>query len=165
MFTCRYCKSRLNAYIQGGLEIKTRRWVARHLDSCPVCYARYLQQREVFEELSRRIPLIGHPQPAQLQRIWAAVQTEISPTYQSAWRQHSRYGLVTLVLVLVMLVPLTLGNQNVDFSIPLPPAPTLEVTDTPGRVDETLAVMLVITDSRNLIPDAAALRNTPEPGQ
>jgi len=169
-FTCRYCEARLTAFIHGELPLKARRRIARHLDECPACYAKYQRQRDLADELSRHIPLVGQPRPGQLLRMWSAVQAEMSPAPRALlMRRSPRYGLVTLMLLLVTLLPLTMGNQNVAFgSLPTQAVPASVSTGTPklqGVLTKSVspaAIALMTNDSSGRSTNPI-LQNTPEP--
>jgi anti-sigma factor RsiW len=165
-FKCRYCKSRLTAYIQGELAPKSRRRIARHLDECSSCYMEYVRQRDLSDQLAVRVPVIGQPKAPQLQKIWAGIQADMQPPKRTARRRYpyqARYGLVALAMVLVLLVPLILGNRNVPFSVPSQPAPPTAVTQAPrsSASESPMTVALVLTDDHDQ-PSHVALRNTPE---
>jgi anti-sigma factor RsiW len=169
-FTCRYCEARLTAFIHGELPLKARRRIARHLDECPTCYARYLRRRDLADELSRHIPRIGQPERGQLQRVWSGIQAEMTPTPRALYlRRSPRYGLVTLVLLLVMLLPLTMGNQNVAFSsVPTQAFPAAASTGTPkiqGVLTKSVspAAIALMTSDRSTGSTNPYLQNTPEP--
>ncbi len=131
-FACRYCRSRLGAYIHGELDLKARRRIARHLDECPACRADCIAEREIADELSRRMAFVGQLRTPQLRRMWAEIQSETWTEQAIAPRRHpKRYGLAALALLMVMVFPWTLGNQNLPFSIPTQPAPSSSATASP----------------------------------
>ncbi len=165
-FTCRYCQAQMTAYIHGELPLKARRRIARHLDECPTCYARHDKARELDQQMRYSVPLIGQAQTPQLQRIWAGIQADMTPPPPERTRYplSLRYSFVALVLVLTFfLLPLTLGNRNVPFSVPSQPKPPAVVTNVPVTKEKpAVSVALVVTDDKYK-PLRISLRNTPEP--
>ena len=162
-FACRYCQSHLNAYIEGELPLKARRRVARHLDECPTCYHVWLKHRDLSENLERFVPMAGQPGAPQLQRIWESIEATMQPSSLSRPRHlRMRYGFAMLMMALGLLLPLTLGNRNVPFSVPSQPAPPTAATLAPhiSRIGSPVKISLVITADRDHIP-LIALQNTP----
>jgi len=165
-FTCRYCQAQMAAYIHGELPLKARRRIARHLDECPTCYARHNEARELNQQLGYGVPLIGQAQTPQLQRIWAGIQADMTPPppKKNRYPLSLRYSFVAFMLILTFfLLPLTLGNRNVSFSVPSQPKPPTIATDVPVTKEKlAVSVALVVTDDKYK-PLRIALRNTPEP--
>jgi anti-sigma factor RsiW len=164
-FTCRYCNAQMAAYTHGELPLKARRRIARHLDECSACYAKYNEARELNQQLGYFVPLIGQPHAPQLQRIWAGVQAGMTPppNKQNRYPLSLRYSFVAFMLVLTFLLPLTLGNRNVPFSVPSQPKPPAVTTVVPVTKEKpAVAVALVVTDDKYK-PLRISLRNTPEP--
>ena len=125
----------------------------------------YVRQRDLSDKLTVRVPVIGQPKAPQLQKIWAGIQADMQPPKRAARRRYpyqARYGLVALAMVLVLLVPLILGNRNVPFSVPSQPAPPTAVTQAPRKsATESPMTVALVTDDNNQ-PLQVALRNTPE---
>lgn len=123
----RYCKSRMVAFINGELPPKARRRVARYIDECPDCYAEYIHQRDLQRELKSRVPVIGLPEAGQLERIWGAVQIQMQ---QTASPRRWRYGFITAVVVIMLMMPLLFTQPAVDASVATQPQPEQYVLDT-----------------------------------
>lgn len=143
----RYCKANLVAYINGQLSPRARRRIARYIDIDAACYAEYVRQRELARELNHSLPYIGQPDKPQLDRIWGAIQAEMSPTapaqrpqphYLQVKRANARFGLVSIAFGLVMALPFTLGNSHVSaLYVPTPPVPQLEQAFTVAEMVST----------------------------
>lgn len=130
-FKYRYCRSRMVAYLHGELTPPVRQRMARYIDESPTCYAEYLRQRDAVRELTWKLPLVGQPDKPQLDNIWSAIQAEMKGHHTSRRRPaiHMRYGFAGMVLALTFLMPFTMGNRDVAFSVPSQPAPhTLDAT-------------------------------------
>jgi anti-sigma factor RsiW len=162
-FRCRYTQARMTAYLNGELLPKARRRVTRHLDVCSTCSAYYVREREVKRDLERHVRLVGQPQGPQLQKLWMAIQQEINPPAAQRRTNPASYGFAALVLILMLLVPATLGNRNVPFSLEPRPAPALAVTGTPktGGTQSATTIALKLTGESDATPNLA-LQNTPE---
>ena len=120
-----------------SLSPKMQRRVGQHLDTCPVCYAAYLAQRDLSSELSASLTRIGQPSVPQLGRMWSAIQTDIQRPRPVPRRSTGRYGVALLILVLALLLPWSLDQQPVVRAIPnhpVAPASTADVTAAPTLV-------------------------------
>ena len=180
----RYCKANLAAYINGQLSPRARRRIARYIDIDAACYAEYVRQRELARELNHSLPYIGQPSQPQIDRIWGAIQAEISPNaatsasqrptphYLQVKRANTRFGLVGIACSLVMALPLMMGNSNFSaLYVPTPPDPQVEQaftvaemvsTDASGTSDRTVRAVTEAT-SEPLQPETAEIvyRATP----
>src|SRR5687767_15006149 len=117
---CGECRLHLVAFLHGDVSPLLRRQVARHLDHCPDCYGLYLQELDLMRDLKREVPRIGAGHQPRFDQVWAAIQQDI--VKPSMPRFHMRYGLAMVALMLVSLVPLTMGNTKLAFASP-PPQP------------------------------------------
>jgi hypothetical protein len=155
---CGECRSHLAAFIQGDVSPLLRRRVARHIDHCPACYNLYLRELDLTRDLKRSVPLIGKGQQPAFDAIWSEIQSEIRGPKPGLPRFHMRYGLAMLALVIVFLVPLTMGNQRLTLaSPPTQPVPlTQHATPNgtePGAVETPVAVSF-LTDESLVTPEA-----------
>lgn len=160
-FQCRYTRARMNAFIHGELHLKARRRIARHLDGCTACHDRYVQQREVADQLSRRIVYLGQPRTPQLNRMWSAIQLETVSPLSSPRRDPRRYGLIALLLLLVVLFPWTMGNQNVPFTVPTQPVPSSSATASPRNTASRPAANAPVTVALRGGSETEATEGTP----
>jgi hypothetical protein len=137
-FTCKDCRMHLSGYIQRELPLPLRRRVGGHLDQCAACYGVYLREREMAQELTAQVPLIGRADEPRLGRIWTAVQAEMTRPRRSSLSQiPKRYGVVTVVLVLVLLPSLgfqALQHRQMLLALPVPPTPTETIERTSQAV-------------------------------
>lgn len=170
MLSCRYTRSRMTLYINGELPPHVRRRITQHLDTCATCSARYVRERELTQQLKSRLVYVGQPGAPQLRRLWSKIQADMyggsmpRPAYRRIY--SARYGLVALGFVLVLLVPLTLGNRNVPYNVPLPPAPELSAaaTETPYGTRSVATVALNLTGAGKRTPNVDVW-NTPAPAR
>jgi hypothetical protein len=139
--TCSECQTHLLAFLHHDVNPLLRRQLARHLDHCPRCYATYRSELDLMQNLAHELPLMGARNQPDFNAIWKSVQTEIQRPKPGIPQFQARYGLAMLVFALVLLLPLTLGNQNLSLSTPptqprpviahLPPSSTIpKVTET-----------------------------------
>jgi anti-sigma factor RsiW len=136
IFKYQYCKARMIAFLHGELPPGSRRRVAQYIDEYPRCYAEYVRQRSLQHELGHRLPSLGQPTPDQLERIWAGIQEEMrpAPRRKSQPAFVARYGLATLALVMVLLIPLLLGSVDgppITVTQPRPADLATEATASP----------------------------------
>jgi anti-sigma factor RsiW len=135
------------AYLNGELPERSRRRMARFIDTCPGCYREYLRQRDLKDDLTREMRRVGQPAPAQLERIWAAVEADLyTPprTRRATPVFRLRYGVAALMMVLTLMVPLLLADGQVATATATQPAPervAVVVTIAP-QVEATEAVQL-----------------------
>ncbi|MFO7320528.1 MAG: zf-HC2 domain-containing protein [Chloroflexota bacterium] len=163
--TCTQCQPKLLAYVHNQLADSDRRRVARHLNDCPVCYAAYLAQREVAQELAGTIPSIGLPDSLQLNRMWLAIQSDMNRPRTIPRPQLARMGVACLVFVLALLLPWSLDKQQVALAVPPPPrAPvvtaSLNVTASPESGRRALPPTAAASSTEAVIP-AAKTPDTP----
>lgn len=155
---CGECRSHLVAFLHGDVSPLLRRRVARHLDHCMACYNLYLQELDLMRDLKRTVPKIGQGHQPKFDAIWSEIQIEITRPKRDLPRFHMRYGLAALALVLVFLVPLTMGNQNLTLAspptqpIPLTQRATPKGTE-PGAVETPVAVSFLTGESQ-VTPEA-----------
>lgn len=144
---CRYCRAHLDAYIAGELPPSARWRVAAHLDRCAACYAAYAQQREVVRELRRALPIIGRGHPPDFEYVWLNAQRELPRSS----RDSIQYGLAALLLVVLLVVPFTIGYHDIAAALPTQPAP--------HRLDEDRTPANAATQTRTVTagPPAATL--------
>jgi hypothetical protein len=90
-------------------------------------------------ELERTVPLIGRPHAAQLNRMWASIQSDMAHSREAQWGFSLRYGFAALALLLVLLLPWTLGSGRVALAIPSQPAPHLIAAETPDSTEPAVA--------------------------
>jgi anti-sigma factor RsiW len=171
-FKYRYCKTRMVAYLNGELPSKSRRRVARYIDECSDCYLEYIRQRDLQQDLRHRLSVFGTPYPGQLDQIWGAIQDELDIPHRTSIRPwYLRYGLVTLVFMLVMLLPLTLLRGEVTSAV-MVTQPTPEenrnavITSAPPQPTSVAVATLTvdITDQIDTIIPEAVPQGTPRPG-
>ena len=100
------------AFINGELPLKSRRRVARYIDECEACYTEYIRQKQIVRDLQTKLPIIGDPSNAQLGAIWSAIQSDLQTPKRTPKRIYrARYGFMTLGVMLVLIMPFTLGNS------------------------------------------------------
>jgi anti-sigma factor RsiW len=151
-FLCRYCKSNLDAYLDGQLSGRARRRIDRHIDTCPGCYQAYLARRDLRRELQQSFVLVGQNHQPDFARIWRAVQAEIPR--RSIGRTQFRYGLVVLLMLLGLVLPFTLGNYELGRAVPSQPQPQTDeaVTEPPHRLEPDVTVTAVASNTMQLPP-------------
>ena len=134
MLKCRYTRARIPAFINQELPVNARRYVARHLDECPVCRAQYETQKTLRHTLMAEVPRLGQPANGALDMMWSRIATELqtptlpAPTRTSALRSAA-YGFAATLAGLAMMMPLAAHLTPMD---PLPravrPAPVTHVS-------------------------------------
>lgn len=158
------------AYLNGELSPRARRRIARYIEADAACYNEYIRQRDLARELSCEVPLVGQPTAPQLDRIWAAVQAELTPANPHPFRRSSRmgrstgsarYGLVGMAVALVLALPFTLGNGTVAFAIAPQPAPQInplnaasEAVDVTNDAREVVARRIFLNTVDDATPQA-----------
>ncbi len=166
MMTCRSCQAHLVSYLHNELSPHLRRRVAYHLDDCAVCYALYVQQRDLARELQNAVPLIGRNSVTRFDRVWLSVQGELAQPSRAP-QLHARYSLALLALLLALLFPWTMGGQRLTSAAPPTQPPpllavrTAELTE-PGPMGTAIALSVTVND-RAATPEAS-LRGAPKPG-
>lgn len=158
MWTCRFIKPHLTAYLHGELSRRGRRRVAQHLEACESCYAAYTQARDLERELTRALPLVGTPTAPQLSMMWASIQRQVDAV--PVHRSHARYGLAVVVFVLALLLPWTLGNQNIALDAPTQPAPYLLAATASPDLTEPAETPNTYETRDNLTPTLLPIQET-----
>lgn len=155
--TCDECRLHLADYLHNDTPPLLRRRISRHIDHCPACYALYSQELELMRELKGELPKIGAGDTASFNRVWAGIQAEIyQPTPP---RFQMRYGLAMLALILVFLVPMTMGNRNpVLADLPTPPQP-ISARLTPGITEPSITetTIALLTEDSQTTPEALGI--------
>ncbi len=162
----RYAKLRMPAFLRGELPLHLRRYVARQVHEDDSVYTDYQAQRHIADELERRLPTFGKPQPDALRRVWSHVQAEVATP--SAAKQaftlprfRMRYGLIACVLALALMLPLLVDGYTISASVPQQPAPkVLRLTPTPDSATDTAAA-----DAVPIKPTVVAYVELTEPGR
>jgi len=158
---CRYCRAHLDAYVAGELALPARRRVAAHLDQCAACYAVYAQRREVVRELQRSLPMVGYANPPDFGQVWLNVQQEMP----RGSGYSIQYGLAALLLLVLLLVPFTMGHRDIAAALPTQPAPhQLDGDQTPDRAGARAKAVTTAPRTATLSPPAFGTPPTmPEP--
>jgi len=155
---CGECRLHLMAFLHGDVSPLLRRRIARHLDHCTDCYRLYLQELDLERDLKHELPLIGVGHQSHFDQVWTAVQQDIVMPRSTAARFHLRYGLAMFALVLALIFPLTLGDQNLTLaSPPTQPAPLTQQAMPSGTAlgtTETAAAVPSQTDQSQVTPEA-----------
>ncbi|MCU0499558.1 MAG: hypothetical protein MUF87_19585 [Anaerolineae bacterium] len=126
-FRYRYCKAHMVAYLHGELSPQARRRIGRIIDHDPACYAEYVRQRDLMAELDRQLPLVGQADPRALRRMWGAIQQELQGHHAPMRRLRWRYGVAGVLLMMILVMPLTMGNSQPTLARSLlQPAPQTE---------------------------------------
>ncbi len=155
--SCGECQTHLIAFVHGDGTPLMRRRISRHLDHCSVCYSHYRRELELKQQLSREVRLIGGTDQPDFTRVWVEIQTNMEAGKSPVPRLDVRYGLAMLGLMLAILAPLTLGNQNLPLEMPpTQPAP-LVVHMTPNTTASTITETTVafLTDESQVTPEAS----------
>jgi len=164
----------MSAYVNGELPPKTRRFIARMIDEDSHCYEAYLAQRQVQEELHRALPLVGKPEPDQLDALWHQISAEIVPAETSSRTSRPQlkptyslgYGLAAGFLLLLLTLPYTIGVGTANASaVPHQPQPaqlvTEEVPSYEPKISETPTAIAFYTEAQGTQVVHNDLRNTP----
>lgn len=170
----RYCRAHMNAYLDGTLSDTARRRVARYIDSDPACYAEYMRQRTLRQDLIQTLPRIGRPPAQRLDALWSAIQAEIAPQTIHSGRPmggllnlKAAYGFVGMAAALLLMLPLSVGGGQAGFALPQQPQPrTQVVTATASFAAREVAFNTATPQApETLMPQTAALilRVTPTP--
>jgi anti-sigma factor RsiW len=135
----------MTAYLHGELAPRTRQRVTQHIHECPMCYTRYIEERDDQRDLTYFVPLIGREDKPRYDKMWVSIQADLSRPKQP--RYQIRYGLAALMLMVALLLPWTMGQRSTALAaLPTQPSPELTATRTPGgggaRVMGTLASVL-----------------------
>lgn len=163
-YKVRYCKSRMVAFINGELPLKSRRRVARYIDECEECYAEYIRQKQLVRDLEYKLPVIGEPSDSQMDKMWAGIQASLQANTRPKRRTyHTRYGILTLAFVLAVIVPFTLGNglPTTVASAATQPAPEnesiAETTVAPFDYAQPIAMATVTANYQNRVQETEVI--------
>lgn len=165
MLKCRYTQARIPALINQELTVHTRRYLMRHMATCPHCRAEYEAQKQVREQLLRDMPQVGQPTTAALRRVWNAIEQDVVPRPRVLWRWSWLYSGAALLLVLVAL-PFVVVSSYQATPAPLYAITRIEeqITHTPTRVSAE-AVPTLVAQAFSTQPKgtelAEILHNTP----
>ncbi len=169
----RFVKMQMSAYINGELDARTRRIVARMIDQDPRCYAEYQRYSRMHSELQRAVPLIGKPAPDTLGAIWENIALELTmpPVAREVQtRSRTRFGMMAMIIFALVMLPMMIETDSqVDPVIPAHPLPEIVASSTAtaqGLVSTagTQIALLVHTDVVSTRDVATVgLQNTPAP--
>ncbi len=171
-FKVRYCKAHMARYVGGDLGAVARRRVARYIDECALCHREYLRQRELAQQLESKLPVLGRPEPQQLDQIWSSLETELgSPArprpllsdFGAKAGGSFSFGLVALAISLALLLPLMIGFHPALLLVDTPPAPAAANAATTPFTGDANGTSAIAT-SRAPVGQAPRLQNTPAPG-
>jgi hypothetical protein len=159
-----HCGRHLDAYLDGQLSPKARRRVAQHLSRCETCYADYARRRDLRNELQNTLPLIGTlDQRADFTRMWHSIRTELPRGDRRRYQLQARYGLVVAMLLIMLLVPFTMGHRDLPILLPSRPAPdSTEELGTPTQPVAMATVAVSVTQGHEN-ENATQLPTVPEP--
>jgi anti-sigma factor RsiW len=123
--SCQGCQSQLIAYLNRELRPSMRERMARHLDTCPTCYARFMQESQLASELQQGIPLVGRALTPSFDQVWSAFRRGgRGSSTRSSTSQSIRYGWAMLAVAVMLVIPMTMGAQQVTLaSAPTQPSP------------------------------------------
>jgi anti-sigma factor RsiW len=123
--SCQRCQLQLIAYLNRELRPSMRERMARHLDTCPICYARFMQESQLASELQQEMPLVGRGQTPGFDQVWSAFQRGgRGSSARSSFTQSIRYGWAVLAAAVMLVIPMTMGAQRVTLaSAPTQPSP------------------------------------------
>lgn len=173
MFTGKiaYCRQHMTAFINGELPEHARRRVARYIDSSPDCYKLYIQERQLQRDLRGELITLARPHSAELSRVWQSIQSEMErKSVNRAPVFHKRYGLVTVTLLLMILLPFAADSSPFSQSVATPPTPrggNIETIVTISPVQPTAVAVATLQPSgttsqlSRIVPEAVPPR-TPE---
>lgn len=155
---CGECRSHLVAFLHSDVSSLLRRQVSRHLDQCPACYGLYMQELDLMRDLKREVPHIGAAHQPRFDQVWAAIQQDIVKPKANMPRFDFRYGVAMVALMMVFLVPFTMGNQSLALASPPPQPLPLTQHATPSGTDpgivETAVAVSFLTDESQVTPEA-----------
>lgn len=123
--SCQRCQTQMIAYLNRELRPSMRERMARHLDTCPVCYARLMQESQLAAELQQEIPLVGRGHTPGFDQVWSAFRRDArTSSARSSFTQSIRYGWAVLAVAVMLVIPMTMGAQQVTLaSAPTQPSP------------------------------------------
>lgn len=179
----RYTKARMTAYINSELPTKTRRFIARQIDSDPRCYDVYLQHRQTKQELERDLLIFGKADAPQLQNIWTNIQSELNaPTIATTttniqprpqMKFSLGYGLAIVLCVFALMLPMFVETNTVHASgapieQAIPEVTSIVTVQKVITVKPTSIAQVIETDVETIeaqVTDAVKpkMQNTPDP--
>lgn len=165
---CQHCRAQLVAYVNGELGHRRARRVAGHLRTCDACYAAYVRERDTGRALTHDLALLGRPDVAQLNGLWANIEAQLAaPPTRTAQTPAWAHGLVGVALAMLVALPWTLLADDLVASaaVPVGATPAVMPEETPPgthgaeaapRKSATVALNLPTED-----PKAATPTSTP----
>lgn len=122
---CHRCQAQLIAYLNRELRPSMRERMAQHLDTCPTCYARLMQESQLAVELQQEIPLVGRGQTPGFDQVWSAFRRDArAASARASFTQSIRYGWAVLAVAVMLVIPMTIGARQVTLaSAPTQPSP------------------------------------------
>jgi anti-sigma factor RsiW len=181
LFILYYCRIHMAAYVSGGLSAAQRGRIARWIDADDGVYALYARTRQTQRTLQQDVAAIGRPAKPALDRMWAAIQSEIGPgaTPRPSLALHRvRVGFAGAAVGLLLVMPISLGRNQAAPTRLQQPAPQISqataAADATSPAGDAIVAgsQLVITSDTSapqsaatLLPETAALvtRVTPTP--
>jgi predicted anti-sigma-YlaC factor YlaD len=158
---CRYTKARLSAYLKQELSVNHRRYVARHLESCPECQQRYQTMKQLSTELDRELPRFGAPTQQQLNAMWGNIQAELNAPITLKRRFAFNLGLVAVLVFSIVATPFLLGHRNMAVpTIDSRVMPIESITFTTPTSTPTAVALVSLTPSPASLFETE-LQNTP----
>jgi anti-sigma factor RsiW len=173
-FKFRYCRAQMTAFINGELNEKSRRRLARYIDECPDCYTEFKRQRELQRQLINQLKDFGGPRPGDLDRLWSTIQVNLrSPHISNRPTYSLRFGAATILLFIALILPLTLYEGGITLAAATQPPPnasqsiaTEGATRVASRADTIVTLTVGETDSMNeILHPEAAPTHAPVSGQ
>lgn len=157
MLACKKCRTKLLAYVHHELAPLERRWISQHLDECETCYALYFQHQDMAQNLAQSVPLIGHGHQPALDRVWNAIQQDLVQPRHRVRTYPAHYGLAALAVTIMLLIPLTMGNQNLSLASPATqPSPLMQATPSSTESAESALIAPKISlTPRAVVPKIA----------
>jgi anti-sigma factor RsiW len=181
LFMLYYCRIHMAAYVSGGLSAAQRGRIARWIDADDGVYALYARTRQTHRALQQDVAAVGRPAKPALDRMWAAIQSEIGPgaaPRPSLALQRVRFGFAGAAVGLLLVMPLSLGRNQAALTRLQQPAPQISLAtaaaDATSPAGDAIGAggQLVMTgdasapqSAATLLPETAALvtRVTPTP--
>ncbi|MGB1288479.1 MAG: anti-sigma factor family protein [Aggregatilineales bacterium] len=176
--SCRYNQARMPAFVSGDLPVETRRFIARHMETCPACRAEYERQKAAARNFTREMPVFASPLESRLDTLWASIAQELkqTPAPETALPQQSatmppklRYGFAVMMFIVAIMVMPSALRYGVDAQpgVPSQPVPQLLI-ETPARTETALSTLrptaiaqMQQTESVEINTTPALLENTP----
>lgn len=151
---CQHCQNHLVAYMHDEAPPRLSRRIARHLRECETCYAAYVRERGAAQQMTQDLAWFGQPDDAQLNRIWATVQTELDAPTPRRRAYPWRHVLAMAAMLLLCALPWALHGGNLDFPrVALPATPAFQPGGTPsGTQTVKLAALDTNTPTEDVLP-------------